>query len=65
MNTGSLDFQVDIDISCASAVFDSFTISEMTHSVFGASNTQTLSAVEDSVSKVAGDKNGYTHCGAR
>ena len=37
----------------------------MTHSVFGASSTQTLSAVQDSVSKVAGLKNGYDYCGAR
>ena len=65
MNTGSLDFQVNINISCTSAVFDVFTIEDMTHSVFGVPNTQTLSAVKDSVSKVAGDKHGYTHCGAR
>ena len=37
----------------------------MTHSVFGISSTQTLSAVKDSVSKVAGNKNGYDYCGAR
>ena len=37
----------------------------MTHSVFGASSTQTLLAVKDSVSKVAGDLGGFTHCGAR
>ena len=62
---GSLDFQVNIGISCTSAVFDAFTIADMTHSVFGVSSTQTLSAVKDSVSKVAGNKNGYDYCGAR
>ena len=62
---GSLDFQVNIGISCTSAVFDAFTIADMTHSVFGVSSTQTLSAVKDSVSKVAGNKSGYDSCGAR
>ena len=37
----------------------------MTHSVFGASSTQTLLAVQDSVSKVVGNFDGFTHCGAR
>ena len=62
---GSLDFQVNIGISCTSADFDDFTINDMTHSVFGVSSTQTLPAVKDSVSKIAGDLGGFTHCGAR
>ena len=64
-NYGVLDFEVKIDISCTSADFDDFTINDMTHSVFGASSTQTLPAVKDSVSLVAGDFGGFTHCGAR
>ena len=38
-NAGSLDFKVIVDISCTSAVFDSFTVSDMTYSVFGTSAT--------------------------
>jgi hypothetical protein len=37
----------------------------MSHSVFGASSTQTLSDVKDSVSKVAGNQNGFDYCGQR
>jgi hypothetical protein len=62
---GSLNFQVNIGISCTSAVFETFTIADMTHSVFGASSKQTLSNVKDSVSKISGNLDGYTHCGAR
>jgi len=62
---GSLDFKVNIGISCTSAVFEGFTLNSMTHSVFGASSTQTLPAVKDSVSKVVGNFDGFTHCGAR
>ena len=36
---GSLDFKVIVDISCTSAVFDIFTVSDMTYSVFGTSAT--------------------------
>ena len=38
-NAGSLDFKVIVDISCTSAVFDTFTVSAMTYSVFGTSAT--------------------------
>ena len=64
-NAGSLDFQVNIGISCTSAVFDTLTVADMTHSVFGISVTQTLFSVKDSISKVAGSKNGFDFCGAR
>ena len=37
----------------------------MTHSALGASVTQVLPAVKESVSKVAGNLNGYDHCGPR
>lgn len=38
-NAGSLDFKVIVDISCTSAVFDTFKVSDMTYSVFGTSAT--------------------------
>ena len=39
---GSLDFQVNIGISCTSAVFDTFSVTNMGHLLFGSSVTQTL-----------------------
>jgi len=62
---GTLDFDVIVDISCTSAVFDVFTVADMYHSALGASATQVLPAVKESVSKVAGNLNGYDHCGPR
>ena len=37
----------------------------MTYSALGVPRTQTLPAVTDSVSKVAGNKNGFNYCGSR
>ena len=37
----------------------------MTYSALGVPRTQTLPAVTDSVSKVAGNKNGFYYCGSR
>lgn len=51
---GTLDFEVVVDISCTSAVFDTFTVADMSHPVFGAADTQTLVAVQDSVSQAVG-----------
>ena len=36
---GSYDFKVIVNISCTSAAFDTFTVSDMTHSLFGVSAT--------------------------
>ena len=55
-----------VDIVCTSADFDAFTVNDMYHSALGSPDTQTLPVnVQDSVSKVAGNKNGYDHCGPR
>jgi len=62
---GTLNFDVTVDISCTSAVFDAFTVNSMTHSALGSPDTQVLSAVKDSVSKVAGNQDGFSHCGPR
>jgi len=62
---GTLDFDVIVDISCTSAVFDVFTVSDMSHSALGAPVPQVLPAVKESVSKVADNLNGYDHCGPR
>ena len=65
-NAGSLNFDVIIDIHCTSAVFDPFSVADMYHSALGTPATQTLPViVQDSVSKVAGNQNGYDHCGLR
>lgn len=62
---GKLDFEVTIDISCLSAVFDTFALDDMTHSVFGTVATMQLVPVEDSVSWAVGTKNGLDFCGDR
>ena len=62
---GTLDFTVNVGIDCSSATFDAFTVRDMTFSVFGTPDTQTLPTIHDSVSKIAGNNDGFTHCGSR
>ena len=63
MNGGSLNFQVNV-VSCLYTVLDISTVYAMTYSVLGQAKTQTL-AVQDSVSKVAGNFDGLQFCGPR
>ena len=54
-----------VSTDCACTVFDTFAVPDMTYFLGGASSTQTLTAVKDAVSKVAGNLDGFTFCGAR
>ena len=63
---GTLDFNIVLDVDCASATFDTLNLLDMRHSVLGASDTQVLDTnLPDSISKITGNLDGYTHCGTR
>ena len=62
---GTLDFELNLEISCTSTTFETLIISDMAMLVLGASDTQVIPALTDTVSGIAGSMNGYDFCGDR
>ena len=64
-DAGSLDFDVNLDIDCSSSSFEALSISDMSYHLLESSVTQVLPDLTDTVSGLAGNQDGYTHCGDR
>lgn len=62
---GTLDFDVNLDISCDSTTLAALTVNNMSFDIFETPDTQVLSDPTDTVSALKGLADGYSECGDR